>query len=304
MTNETITIKNRDYQLLIQYQNEEKYRKELNRLTQLVFEYDFENFYQSGYWDETCVMYSIFDQDKLVSNLNVILFRVTIAAEQKTMIHLDTVMTDESHQGKGLSRFLMERVLADYGDKVDGFFLFANDSVLDFYPKFGFSAVTEYQASGEFKILKNNGITKRKLDLDLQEDRQLMEGILRNTVPCSTLQMDNFGFTFFYCLAIPDFGWKDAIYYLDGLEALVIAELEDQVLYIFKIFSKKELALEEVLKAFSDQDVRSFKLGFSPKGTDFHFEAYRDQELTLFVSEALLSLFRENKCMIPMLSRI
>lgn len=40
----------------------------------------------------------------------------------------------------------------DYADRVDGMYLFANDDVLNFYPKFGFQKATEYQYSKEVKM--------------------------------------------------------------------------------------------------------------------------------------------------------
>ncbi|WP_165778752.1 hypothetical protein [Leptospira perolatii] len=39
--------------------------------------------------------------------------------------------------------YLMKDALSDYEGKVDLFFLFANESVLDFYPKFGFRKIEE-----------------------------------------------------------------------------------------------------------------------------------------------------------------
>ena len=38
-----------------------------------------------------------------------------------------------------------EEVLRDWTNQCDGMFLFANETVLDFYPKFGFRRETQYQ---------------------------------------------------------------------------------------------------------------------------------------------------------------
>lgn len=56
-------------------------------------------------------------------------------------------MTDCEYRNKGISRKLMDKVLQDWKDKCDAIYLYANDSVLDFYPKFGFIKAKEYQYS-------------------------------------------------------------------------------------------------------------------------------------------------------------
>ena len=57
----------------------------------------------------------------------------------KNYIQLGTVMTAPPCRKQGLSRFLMEEIKKDWEGRCDGMYLFANDTVLDFYPKFGFS---------------------------------------------------------------------------------------------------------------------------------------------------------------------
>ncbi len=39
------------------------------------------------------------------------------------------------------------KIMQEYEDRTDGMFLYANDSVLAFYPKFGFYEKAEYQYS-------------------------------------------------------------------------------------------------------------------------------------------------------------
>lgn len=56
-------------------------------------------------------------------------------------------MTAEPYRKQGLIREIMQEIDKDYGEKADGFYLFANDSVLDFYPKFGYRKAKEYQYS-------------------------------------------------------------------------------------------------------------------------------------------------------------
>ena len=61
-------------------------------------------------------------------------------------------MTDPKYRGKGYSRILMEAIMKEYEGKVDGIYLYANDSVLDFYPRFGFTKRDEYQYVKQIEI--------------------------------------------------------------------------------------------------------------------------------------------------------
>jgi GNAT superfamily N-acetyltransferase len=63
---------------------------------------------------------------------------LNVFGEKKRYIQLGTVMTHPDYQGQGLSRVLLKKAIADYRDKCDLIFSFANNSVLNFYPKFGF----------------------------------------------------------------------------------------------------------------------------------------------------------------------
>ena len=53
-------------------------------------------------------------------------------------------MTEQEYRHQGLSRVLPERVLTEWQSKCDLIYLFVNDEVLDFYPKFVFRPIVEY----------------------------------------------------------------------------------------------------------------------------------------------------------------
>jgi GNAT superfamily N-acetyltransferase len=199
MKTENIKIKDKNYTLYKQYQQHEKLRLEFNRMTQDFWNFDFENYYQSGFWDENCIIYSLFDGDKIVSHITVSLF----IKEEKTVMQLGTVMTDKDYQKQGLNRFLMERITTDFKDKIEGTFLFANDTVLEYYPKFGLVPVSEFE---HFQTKKNTALiqkhTKRKLDLENKIDFNLFETLVENSVANSQFQTKSKGLSFFLLLFI------------------------------------------------------------------------------------------------------
>ncbi|MCC9070027.1 GNAT family N-acetyltransferase [Flavobacterium sp. F-65] len=300
MKTENIKIKDKNYTLYKQYQQHEKLRLEFNRMTQDFWDFDFENYYQSGFWDENCIIYSLFDGDKIVSHITVSLF----IKEEKTVMQLGTVMTDKDYQKQGLNRFLMERITADFKDKIEGAFLFANDTVLEYYPKFGLVPVSEFE---HFQTKKNTALiqkhTKRKLDLENKKDFNLFETLVENSVANSQFQTKSKGLSFFYCYSYPEMGFKDAIYYIEELNCAVVVQVEEQALHIVEIFSQNEIKLDAVISTFADFIFDEVVLGFTPKQTiGFQYRDYKEEDLQLFVSSELQSGFEKNQLRINSLS--
>lgn len=303
MKTENTVINNLSYTLHIQYQNDEKLRMEFNRMTRQFWEFDFENYYQSGFWDSTCILYSLFDGERIISHTTGSLFTHTLDGQTKTLLQLGTVMTDEEYRNQGLSRFLMERIQTDFKEKADGMFLFANESVMDFYPKFGFVPVQEYEALQKTAHLD---FTKkqeaRKLNLDHIADLKLFENLVENAFPNTSFPTKSKGLTFFYCYANPEMGYKDAVYFIEKLNCAVVMEIDEKILHIIDIFSPVPTDLNEVIAAFSDISFTEVVLGFSPDHGNFEYRLWKDEDLQLFVSQELQESFEKYQLKIPALS--
>ncbi|WP_160139726.1 GNAT family N-acetyltransferase [Chryseobacterium sp. c4a] len=303
MKTENVSINNQNYILHLQYQDNEKLRLEFNRLTKKVWNFDFENYYQSGFWDDSCILYSLFDGDTIVSHITISLFKSNIDGKPKNFIQLGTVMTDESYQKKGLSRFLMEKFLHDFKGKHDGIFLFANETVLDFYPKFGFTPTKEFEA---FQAIENLDLSiphkKRKLELDEDNDLKLFEELVEQSVSNTMFPTKNKSITFFYCYANPEMGYKNSIYFLETLNCAVIIEIQDKTLHIVEVFSPEQVNLNHVIAAFDGIPFDEVVLGFSPKQNDFQYRLWKDDDVQLFVTPELLLVFEKYQIIVPLLS--
>ncbi|MCT4221081.1 GNAT family N-acetyltransferase [Elizabethkingia anophelis] len=298
-----INIGGHNYTLAIGYHDDEVLRKEFNRLTQEVWKFDFENYYQLGLWDDNCIIYSLFDKKRIVSHVTVSLFYTEIRGEKKKILQFGTVMTDSEYRNRGLSRFLMEQVIADFGEKTDGMLLFANKSVLDFYPKFGFQAAKEYQA---FKNIISENLTSsleiRKLDMNRREDIELLTRRIENSIPNTQLVLQNSAVSLLYCYAYPKFGYTNSVYYIENLDTAVVASVEANVLEITEIFSANIIDLQDVIGAFSHEKFTSVRLGFTPLEKGFEYELLVHDDLVLYISEELQNLFAKQELAVPFLS--
>lgn len=143
-------------ELVFDYIRNDALRHQLNALTRKTFGFDFEKWVATGYYEGDYIPYSFVENGKMLSNVSANRMRFLQNGVECNYIQIGTVMTDEVHRNKGLARRLIEYVVAEYKDKCDGIYLFANLEALGFYRKTGFSeGVKEYRCT-----LKPNMITK------------------------------------------------------------------------------------------------------------------------------------------------
>ncbi len=266
-------------------------------LAKEVFGLDFTPWRADGWWGGDYIPHVLMDDEKVAANVSVNIIRARWQGVEKRFIQIGTVMTDPACRGQGLARHLMEEVLARYAGNSDGMYLYANDSVLDFYPKFGFVHAQEYQYS---LPVKSSGLPVRKLDMDAPRDRaKLIEAYLTRSNPYSALPvLGNTGLLMFYCGRF----LKDCVYEIPDLGAVAVAKRDGDWMLCYSVFGGNA-TLPEVLNALAEDATRTAALGFTPlDAADFTVEARREENTTLFATGELLSLLSENKIMFPLLS--
>ena len=128
------------------YRNDDALRSSFNALAEATFGLNFENWYRNGFWGDNYVPYSVLEDGKIVANVSVNRTDMVIGGARKRLYQLGTVMTAEGYRNRGYIRAIMEEVEKDIAD-ADGVYLFANDSVTAFYPKFGFAPGKEHCCS-------------------------------------------------------------------------------------------------------------------------------------------------------------
>lgn len=126
-------------ELVFDYIRNDALRHQLNALTRKTFGFDFEKWVANGYYEGDYIPYSFVENGKMLSNVSANRMRFLQNGVERNYIQIGTVMTDEVHRNKGLARRLIEYVVAEYKDKCDGIYLFANLEALGFYRKTGFS---------------------------------------------------------------------------------------------------------------------------------------------------------------------
>lgn len=290
-------------------------RNAYNELAEKTFGLNFEVWYQSGYCGNTHIPYTLFDGKKAVSNVSVNCMEVAWQGKVRKYVQLGTVMTDPEYRNQNLSRYLMEEVLRDWKDKVDTIFLFANQSVLDFYPKFGFERQAQYQYSisieaagrkrGEERSIKKVNLENlyevEKLNIENPGHLKLLEKCYQKGNPFSKLQTVNgFGLLMFYCGSF----LKDCIYYIPEMDAVVIAEKEKENLYCLDIFCEAGKDLNRILAAVATEEISRIVFQFTPafartEQWNYEIKKIEDEDNALFVLKGKENIFAAEKLMFP-----
>lgn len=248
------------------YKTDEELRKSFNELATLVFGINFEDWYQNGFWKSHYIPFSYVEGSKVIANVSVNLLDFVVNGEKKRAIQIGTVMTHPEYRNRGLSKRLMNKVLDEYENKYDFMYLFANQNVLNFYPKFGFKSVNEYQYSMEYAAgqTEENGVCK--LDGNNIEDLNFIYKFALERVPVSNRFSTNNTqeLLMFYCIYV----FNNNIYYLQDEEAIVIFEQEEKQLDIFDIVSKKEVNINKIISRISNQKTNQIIFHFTPNYRD------------------------------------
>ncbi|GIN87434.1 GNAT family acetyltransferase [Heyndrickxia sporothermodurans] len=271
-----------DYQLIYDYKDNRKYRESFNELAKLVFRLDFSQWYDKGCWNDKYICYSYIDGEKVIANASITKMNVVINGVEYKGIQVGTVMTHPDYRHKGFAGKLMDYIIDKYEGYSDFIYLFANDKVFDFYPKFGFARVQE---SSYFlnidEIKKKSNKTIRKLDTENSKDLSLMKLYAKERIPVSSVLgvKDNESLLMFYFLI----AFPSSIYFIEEEDSIVIFEAEDGELHLYDVISRRKVDLEKVLSNIISSDIKRIIFHYIPDCKNVESEEIEAEDDVLFI---------------------
>lgn len=300
---EKVILNKKEYNYVTNYKNNEELRNIFYKLTQKIWKFDFSKWFESGYWEDSCRLYSLLDDHKMVSHITVSIIDFVVLGEKKRFVQFGTVSTDEDYRKQGLNRFLLEKVLGEWKDKCDLIYLYANDSVLDYYPLFGFVPVNEYQAIKEIEHQPNSHIV-RKMNIDNPNDHSLLYTMAKDAVPLFKISMvNNAGQIMLYCNYFDKFSFKENLFYIESLDAIAIAAYKENDLMLYDILSTKEVGIDEVICALSTEQTQRALIHFMPVDSkNYEIKLLKEEDTTLFVMGNDGEVFEKEELIFPLLS--
>ena len=278
-----------NYHLVSDYRNNKIYRESFFELAKSVFDIDFTKWYEKGCWNDNYICYSYVDNDRIIANASISKMTIVLKGKEYKAIQIGTVMTHPDYRNQGLSKKLMNYIIEQYEKEYDFIYLFANDTVLDFYPKFGFQRVKESHFILNMSALRRQKIkmsTLRQLDINNQYDFNLLESFAAERIPVSSVLgvKNNEHLLMFYFILV----FSDVIFYIEEEDTIVICKQEGTHLHVFDLISKKRVNIEMILSGIVSRNTETVHLYFTPEDdTNVQTEFIKDGEDTLFIRPML-----------------
>src|SRR5262245_50551509 len=141
-------------------------------------EVSFERWHEHGGWNARYQTFSFLEGEEIVANASVHEMDLVLDGRPVRGWQLGAVGTLPTHRGRGLHRELMPALL-ELAAPDDLVFLFANDSVLDFYPRFGFRREVE-SVFGVTHAIAPAMSKARRLRIADADDRALVTALAAN----------------------------------------------------------------------------------------------------------------------------
>lgn len=265
-----------EYEIISNYRKNDELRSSFNSLAERTFGLSFEDWYKNGFWNEKYIPYSVLYDGIIIANVSVNIINCTVKGNKRRYIQLGTVMTDERFRKQGLSRVLMEKILEEYSE-CDGIFLYANDEVLDFYPKFGFCKADEYRFRTD--VNTDRPSCAEMLPMKSHEDHAEFLELKSRLSSRSPVVTDTDDLLMFYLSQF----MQENVYKIKGSDCLVIAEIEDDELTVYDILSDKPVDTYEICCCFGSE-IKKANFSFIPENSSaLKKYLYKEDDTTFFV---------------------
>ena len=216
---------------------------------------------EHGGWDARYKAFACVEGGEIVANASAFEMDLLLNGQRVRGLQLGAVGTLPSRRGRGLSRAVVGRVL-ERSRPEDLVLLFANDTVLDFYPRFGFTRVRESVFRSDRQVTPQ-GAPLRALDLGTAEDRSLLERVAGSALPVST----RFGTRDYGSLVL--WYWTNlfphGLRYAEDSDAILVVQREGERLKLLDVLAATPIELEPLLPRIVSSPVTSIELGFTPE---------------------------------------
>jgi GNAT superfamily N-acetyltransferase len=237
-----------------------------------------------GGWVDGYDVIAVVVDDQIVSTLGRQSMRYVINGEARNGYQIGAVATHADHRNRGLARLLMNKFLGKLDAPDQPVILFANPSVLDFYPRFGFRRLAQTGFIGHIDV-RPAGTLAPSLDLTRPTDRAwLADHCARASfIGQRFAARDYYPPLLFHLTRQPRTAFR-----LDLFGAVVIVQHDGDRLLIQDLLATRPFRLMDALPHVCAQAVRTLEFGFHPEAwwPDAESQALDDDGSPLFARGA------------------
>jgi predicted N-acetyltransferase YhbS len=223
---------------------------------------DFRPWYARGGWTEAYEAHAVADGGEIVANASVMRMRLVVGGREVRGAQLGAVGSVPEMRGRGLVRPLLERVLSQLDSEVELVLLYANERVLDFYPRFGFRRVQE--SAFELEVaLEPAPVPAPRLDLDDRAQRAAWLAACGRSVPPT----ERFGARDYGSVAL----WHACVFYprdvhvLGEGESYAVAVQRGDTLHLLDVAAPRRFDLLGVAPRLLRAPAGRIRFGFCPE---------------------------------------
>lgn len=247
---------------------------------------DFRLWSSRGGWECGYFAHAWFAGDEVVANIGVSETTLVVGGQRVLAWQLGGVGVLPEYRNKGLARTLMDCVLSQANELERRVFLFANDTALDLYPRFGFRRLRESifraRAPVAVPILPMSGARMRRLDLAAAADRALLQKLSTTAAPLC----NHFSVIDYYSSLL----WhgcndkRDSFYYAPKCEAILVASQQGCELFLLDIIAPAHFDARPCVEQLADGTLNAIEFGFAPHDWwPGEIEVLQDPRSELFV---------------------
>ncbi|QWP74848.1 GNAT family N-acetyltransferase [Lysobacter sp. K5869] len=222
---------------------------------------DFRRWCEWEQWAPGYLAYSLFEDGRVVANASAMRQRLIVDGEEIVAFQFGAVGCLPESRGRGLARRAMEAALAACGDAPA--LLFANDSVLEFYPRFGFVPAPQSEFEADY-IAEPAPRRAPRLDLADPATRDAFLALAARAAPTSEgFATRDYGRTATWYAAN---GYSAPLFRIDA-DTVVFAQEDDGVLTVEDVFAAapSHAALAAALPRLIERPIRALRFGFDPR---------------------------------------
>ena len=223
---------------------------------------DFRAWYTRGGWTSRYEAHVLAEAGEVVANVSVMRMRLVVGGREVRGAQLGAVGTVPEARGSGLMRPLLERVLAHVESEAELVLLYANERVLDFYPRFGFRRVEESVFELD-RSLDPAPSPAPRVELDDPAQRAAWLAACARSVPPT----ERFGARDYGSVAL----WHACNLYprdvrVLGEEAYAVAVQRGDTLHLLDLAAPRRFELLPALPRLLDAPAARVRFGFCPEG--------------------------------------
>jgi GNAT superfamily N-acetyltransferase len=255
----------------------------------------FRRWAQAGGWNAGYEVFAVVKERQLASIIGVMDMHFLFDGVEYDGAQLGAVGTVPDFRGKGLCRQLMNWALAAHRAPDRPVILFANGTVLDFYPRFGFRPVAEKR----FLLARRLEPTLRpvrRLDLTVRADRASLADCCARAAPISR----RFAARAYFSIMLWQLIHRSrSIFLLDDIAAALVVSQVARRLIVHDVYAPSAFDLVAALPSVIDAAVEEIEFCFDPEEwlaeMPTTVELYTEDQCFLLWSGSLV----DGKCRFP-----